>query len=57
MEATELYTRVAEYLPPDKVALVEHAYDFAERAHDGQKRLSGEPYIQHPLHAAYTVAR
>ena len=57
MEATELYTRVAEYLPPDKVALVEHAYDFAERAHDGQMRLSGEPYIQHPLHAAYTVAR
>jgi GTP diphosphokinase / guanosine-3',5'-bis(diphosphate) 3'-diphosphatase len=57
MEATELYTRVAEYLPAEKVELVRRAYDFAERAHDGQMRLSGEPYIQHPLHAAYTVAK
>src|SRR5579884_2580413 len=56
MEAADLFTRVAEYLPPDRAQLVKDAYDFAERAHAGQQRLSGEPYIQHPLQAAYTVA-
>ena len=28
------------------------AYDFAESAHEGQKRFSGEPYITHPLQVA-----
>jgi GTP pyrophosphokinase len=31
------------------------AYDFADKAHQGQKRKSGEPYIQHPLHTAYLL--
>ena len=31
---------------------VQHAYDFAAKAHDGQKRKSGEPYITHPVAAA-----
>jgi GTP diphosphokinase / guanosine-3',5'-bis(diphosphate) 3'-diphosphatase len=56
MEVAELLSRVSEYLPTDRVAIIEDAYRFAESAHDGQMRLSGEPYIQHPLHAAYTVA-
>ena len=56
MEVAELLSRVSEYLPADRVAIIEDAYRFAETAHDGQMRLSGEPYIQHPLHAAYTVA-
>ena len=56
MDVAELTTRVSEYLPPERVALVERAYAFAEQAHEGSFRLSGEPYIQHPLHAAYTVA-
>jgi len=32
------------------------AYEFAKEAHGEQKRLSGEPYIQHPLHTAYILA-
>lgn len=32
--------------------LIEKAYKFAEKAHAGQKRLSGEDYISHPLHVA-----
>jgi guanosine-3',5'-bis(diphosphate) 3'-pyrophosphohydrolase len=56
MEVAELLTKVAEYLPPDRVCVVEDAYRFAEEAHGSQRRLSGEPYIQHPLQAAYTVA-
>lgn len=32
------------------------AYQFAKEAHEGQKRASGEPYITHPLAAAYYLA-
>ncbi|KKT82698.1 MAG: hypothetical protein A3B99_01775 [Candidatus Yanofskybacteria bacterium RIFCSPHIGHO2_02_FULL_44_12b] len=37
-------------------ALIGKAFDFAETAHRGQKRLSGEDYINHPLHAAYFLS-
>ncbi|HNT74108.1 MAG TPA: bifunctional (p)ppGpp synthetase/guanosine-3',5'-bis(diphosphate) 3'-pyrophosphohydrolase [Anaerolineae bacterium] len=36
--------------------LVRRAYQFAETAHAGQFRMSGEPYIQHPLYVAYALA-
>lgn len=42
---------------PKRVALVREAYELAEKAHRGQKRKSGEDYIQHPLHAALYLAR
>lgn len=35
---------------------VRRAYQFAEKAHRGQRRKSGEPYLQHPLHTAINVA-
>lgn len=33
------------------------AYDFAEKAHDGQIRKNGEPYIEHSLHTAFMLAQ
>lgn len=42
--------------PKANVDLVRRAYAFAEEAHRGQKRASGEPYIIHPLAAAFTLA-
>lgn len=36
--------------------LIQHAYLFAEKAHEGQKRLSGEPYITHCLSVASILA-
>ncbi|MGH6692467.1 MAG: HD domain-containing protein, partial [Gammaproteobacteria bacterium] len=54
--AAPLVERASAYLPPNKVALVEEAFAFAVRCHDGQKRLTGDPYIVHPLDAAMTVA-
>ncbi len=51
-----LIDRVSDYLPPDSVRLVEEAYAFAAEAHAGQMRLTGDPYIVHPLDAAMTVA-
>jgi len=51
-----LKDKAQAYLPPEKVALVEAAYNFAAKAHEGQVRKSGEPYIEHPLEAALTLA-
>ncbi len=44
------------YLEPDQVQEVRRAYLFGAEAHAGQKRLSGEPYIQHPLAVASILA-
>ena len=52
----QLLEKVRSYLPDNRVALVEEAYQFAETCHAGQLRRSGDPYIVHPLDAALTVA-
>lgn len=39
----------------NEVNLIKKAYKYAEIAHKGQKRKSGEPYIVHPLHVAYIL--
>ncbi len=44
------------YLSEDKVRLVLRAYYYAQEAHDGQIRRSGEPYITHPLAVATILA-
>ncbi|MBI2917137.1 MAG: bifunctional (p)ppGpp synthetase/guanosine-3',5'-bis(diphosphate) 3'-pyrophosphohydrolase [Chloroflexi bacterium] len=44
------------YLPRDKLALVGGAYQFAEQVHRGQSRLSGEPFVVHPLQASLILA-
>jgi GTP pyrophosphokinase/guanosine-3',5'-bis(diphosphate) 3'-pyrophosphohydrolase len=44
------------YLNPEEIQLVREAYRFSEAAHHGQKRLSGEPYITHPLAVAGALA-
>jgi guanosine-3',5'-bis(diphosphate) 3'-pyrophosphohydrolase len=57
MSLAELLEKAEEYLPPEKVALVKEAYDFAAEAHKGQMRKSGDPYIEHPLQVALILAR
>ena len=44
------------YLPEDKVALVKEAYEFAAKAHEGQLRKTGEPFLEHPLSVAMILA-
>ena len=48
----DLCTRAGSYLSAEQVDKVKRAYDFSALAHSGQMRLSGEPYIQHPLEVA-----
>lgn len=47
---------LASYMRPEDIERVETAYRFAFVAHDGQMRISGEPYISHPIAVATTVA-
>jgi GTP diphosphokinase / guanosine-3',5'-bis(diphosphate) 3'-diphosphatase len=52
----ELLGAVGSYLPPEQVARIEEAAEFGASAHKGQKRLSGEPFIAHPVAAAAILA-
>ena len=52
----DILDKVAKYQTPEDVELVRKAYVFAAAAHAGQVRLSGEPYLSHPLAVAYTLA-
>ena len=47
---------INSYYPDAKTDLVEKAYVFAEKAHHGQLRSSGEPYMVHPTQVAQTLA-
>ena len=44
--------RLKDYLSPEQIDQVRRAYYYAEQAHEGQKRRSGESYITHPLAVA-----
>jgi RelA/SpoT family (p)ppGpp synthetase len=52
----ELLTAVGSYLPAEQVTRIREAAEFGASAHKGQKRLSGEPYIAHPVAAASILA-
>jgi GTP diphosphokinase / guanosine-3',5'-bis(diphosphate) 3'-diphosphatase len=47
---------VSHYLSEDTIELIRQAYEYADRCHHGQIRMSGEPYIAHPLEAALFLA-
>ena len=51
-----LIKKARKYLPEDRLELLTRAYQFADEAHSGQTRLSGEPYIEHPLQTAIFLA-
>jgi guanosine-3',5'-bis(diphosphate) 3'-pyrophosphohydrolase len=51
-----LLRAVKSYNPKADLGLLRRAYFFAEAAHEGQFRLSGEPFIEHPLAVSTIVA-
>jgi guanosine-3',5'-bis(diphosphate) 3'-pyrophosphohydrolase len=52
----QLLSKLESYLPPDQVERVREAHDYAEDAHEGQRRRSGEAYITHPVAVADILA-
>jgi len=52
----ELETKVQEYRPKDDLSMLEKAYRFASKCHEGQTRDSGEPYMAHPVMVAHILA-
>ena len=53
----DLVKRVEIYLPDADFVMLRKAYQFAARAHKGQKRSSGEDYIIHPANVASTLIK
>mgnify|MGYP000158889931 CR=1 FL=1 len=56
MALTELIEELKKNNPKADLDLIEKAYNFAQQAHEGQLRNSGEPYITHPLAVAKILA-
>ncbi len=52
----EITDVVSTYIDDPDLDLIRRAYVFSARAHEGQVRLSGEPYLSHPLHVAKILA-
>ncbi len=55
-DINEIFALIGE-IKPDEKALIEKAYNFAFKAHDGQKRMSGEPYFNHVFETAKILAQ
>jgi guanosine-3',5'-bis(diphosphate) 3'-pyrophosphohydrolase len=52
----DLLNLIKEYFPGADLDYMRRAYEFSEKAHEGQIRRSGEPYISHPLGVAGILA-
>ncbi len=53
----DILEEVSLYIPDGDLDLIKKAYIFSARAHKGQIRLSGEPYLSHPLEVAGILAK
>ncbi|MBI5968289.1 MAG: bifunctional (p)ppGpp synthetase/guanosine-3',5'-bis(diphosphate) 3'-pyrophosphohydrolase [Deltaproteobacteria bacterium] len=52
----DILEKINRYLPGADSSLIEKAYVFSAKVHQGQVRLSGEPYLTHPLEVAAILA-
>ena len=55
MKKAELLALAAPYYDENQILELEAAIELATKAHKGQKRKTGEPYIIHPLSVAATL--
>jgi GTP pyrophosphokinase len=53
----DITTSLLSYHPKADLSLVEKAYVYSAKVHQGQVRLSGEPYLSHPLDVAHILTR
>lgn len=56
MTVEDVFASVSSYMNEEHVQFVKDAYAVAEKAHEGQTRSSGEPYITHPVQVAGILA-
>ena len=56
MRLNDILSKVQAYHPAADLSLIQRVYEFAAKAHDGQLRRSGDPYVVHPLGVAATIA-
>ncbi|WP_276352938.1 RelA/SpoT family protein [Cohnella caldifontis] len=56
MGIEQLLDKASGYMKEQDLKRIRDAYEFAEEAHRGQTRKSGEPYIQHPVAVAEILA-
>jgi guanosine-3',5'-bis(diphosphate) 3'-pyrophosphohydrolase len=52
----DIARKVESYRPGENLELLTRAYEFCARVHQGQKRLSGDPYLSHPLEVVGILA-
>ena len=52
MDIDQLLDRVKSYNAEADLGIVRKAYEFSAKVHEGQRRRSGEPYLQHPIAVA-----
>ena len=52
----DIIDKISEYDPDTDLDVIERAYVYSARVHEGQVRLSGEPYLSHPLEVAGILA-
>ncbi|MCG8531307.1 MAG: HD domain-containing protein, partial [Desulfovibrionales bacterium] len=53
---TDILDTILEYNPTADLDIIDRAYIYSARVHEGQVRLSGEPYLSHPLEVAHILA-
>ncbi len=56
MTFEELKSKIQKHSPDINVDLLKKAYEYARSAHEGQNRMTGEPYINHPMETAVKLA-
>ncbi len=56
VELEEILGKVRAYRPGEDLGLLRKAYEFSAEEHRAQKRLSGEPFVSHPLEVAKILA-
>jgi GTP pyrophosphokinase len=56
IRVNDVIDKISEYHPEADLEMLERAYIYSARVHEGQVRLSGEPYLTHPLEVAGILA-
>jgi GTP diphosphokinase / guanosine-3',5'-bis(diphosphate) 3'-diphosphatase len=56
VELEDILRKVQDYRPGDDLGLLRKAYEFSAQHHKGQTRLSGEPFVTHPLEVVNVLA-